>query len=147
MEKSLHYALYLLTYRDRSVNELWNLLLRKGYSEEEVSSVVETLCSWNYLNDRRFAETWVEARLRLKPMGPFRLEQELRRKGVADEVIEKVLGDVFSIVSEEELAQKLAEKKMKNRPWRRVENFLRYRGFSWGVIEALRIRFNQHSYD
>ena len=38
-----------------------------------------------YLDDEAFARGWIDARVRLKPMGARRLALELRRKGVSQE--------------------------------------------------------------
>lgn len=64
-------------------------------SREEMTefsdAIVERLKEKGYLDDRRFAEFWVENRFVKKGVSSKRLQMELMKKGVAKEVIEEVL--------------------------------------------------------
>ena len=107
------------------------------------SSVVKHLSECQYLDDRAFAEYWVTNRLRLKSMGKRRLRQELRDKGVADEIVEAVLNNCAPLHDERDLALALARQRAQGksptkRELRRLSGFLYRRGFSGADDAVLR---------
>lgn len=110
--KAREAAYTLLTYRARTRVELRRRLGRKGYPDDVIEECVESLAARGYLDDEAFAESFVRDRVRLRPSGPRRIVQELRAKGVAAEVAEPVVENVFEAenVSELELARTAAGK-------------------------------------
>jgi regulatory protein len=78
-------ALRILGHRDRSVSELEDRLKRDGYPSETTSLVVGRLVELELLDDRRFAASWIRARI-ASGIGPVRLLAELASKGVEVEV-------------------------------------------------------------
>ncbi len=138
--KTLESAFRLLKYRDRSKVELRRRLLRKGYPEETVSEVIEYLCGLDFLNDRRFAQSWVNSRTGSRARGRSSLSSELQARGVSREVILDVLrghddSEEYSAavcVAKEKLRRMdnlCAEKKKQ-----RLYGHLRRRGFASDVI-------------
>lgn len=137
---AMQYALRLLGYRQRSVNEISLRLIEKDYPEETVNDVIARLKDWGYLNDLRFAEDWIRNRFASKPMGPQRLQFELKQKGIASDIIEAKLAEAFAEVSEFELACSLAESKLKDvSDWKKVAGLLHRRGFSYSVITSVKV--------
>jgi len=55
-----------------------------------VERLIEDLADRGLVSDRRMAEVYVDERIR-KGFGPVRIRQELRHKGLADELIESAL--------------------------------------------------------
>ncbi|WCK56147.1 RecX family transcriptional regulator [Aneurinibacillus sp. Ricciae_BoGa-3] len=83
-----HYALRYIGFRPRTVHEVQVYLLGKGFPEEAAEEVVQRCLKQGYLDDRRYAEQWVEERMRLKPRGRHLLRQELRNRGIDENTIE-----------------------------------------------------------
>lgn len=138
-DDALQYALRLLGYRPRTVHEITERLMKKDYSEESVCEAVTKLKEWGYLDDIRFTEDWIQNRFASKPMGPIRLQSELRKKGIASEIITEKLDEAFDATSEFELARRLARSKYRNESdWRKVAGLLKRRGFSYSVIVSVR---------
>jgi regulatory protein len=79
-------ALRLLSHRARSVVELRRRLERNDVPPAVVNGTLEWLEERGYVDDTAFAEAFVRDRLRLRPRGRSGLIQELRRRGVAEEV-------------------------------------------------------------
>jgi regulatory protein len=75
-------ALGLLAAAEHCAKALERKLLFRGYSEEEVAGTLKRLTDENILNDRRFAELWIEFRQRRKDEGARRLAAGLLRRGV-----------------------------------------------------------------
>ena len=82
-------ALRLLEFADRTEKQLRDKLLEGGFSEEETEDALEYARSFHYLDDRRYAENFVRARLGEKSL--FEIRHMLRDRGVSPENIELVL--------------------------------------------------------
>lgn len=125
-----NYLLYLLSKRDYSEQELRRKLEQKEYLEEEIEQALEQAQENNWQSDERFCHSFIRYRA-LQGIGPRRLKQELKLKGVADWLIEQGLEEAE--VDWFELAEQLFEKKRplvwdikaKQKMWR----FMVSRGF------------------
>jgi len=139
------YALDLLARRPRTVHELTRRLEARGYPERVVADISRRCVEAGYLDDQRFAQSWIEESMRSRPSGRRRVGAELRRKGVADEVVREALARLLPDEREAELARELGWRKAggarspdeaeKGKLWR----FLRRRGFGTEACrEAIR---------
>lgn len=135
------YGLLLLSYRDRSEQEFRKRLLDRAYNRSVVEEVIDLFKGENLINDRVFAEKWIEHVLSSRPMGAMRVRHELRAKFVDDQVIDEVVGSRLDTEKEQRLARFAAEKKMralKGYPVEKVRTrllqHLRNRGFQFDII-------------
>jgi len=78
-------ALNLLARREHSDRELERKLLGRGFSGQEVRSVIQELARQGSLSNARFAEQYVYSRID-RGFGPLRIQAELRERGVDDGV-------------------------------------------------------------
>ena len=133
----------LLTVRDRTRAEIARLLSAKGFARADSQVALDRLKEEGYLDDQRFATIWARSRLRTKPMGPYRLSKELEAKGVKEQLVREVLGDIYEEgeepVARRAIAGKLPALGRLPAPSRtlRVARFLHRRGFSTEVIWRL----------
>jgi regulatory protein len=140
--RAREYALTLLDYQARTAKELERRMLQKGYAEEAVAKVVSQLQNAGLVNDERFASEWVAGRVAHRPMGRSRMLWELRRKGVASEIVDEALEHIDED-TELDMALELAKKKLGGKPpedpetKRRLAALLQRRGFHWGVVSAV----------
>lgn len=140
------YAYRLLSYRQRSVKEIKGRLKRKGFSAKTIQKTVEYLIELNYLNDEEFARFWVEAKLGAAALGWALLRYQLRQKGVAREVVEKVESEQAGQYDEYEAARRLAVSRRRRykgleplKIKRRLYGYLRRRGFpEEAILQALK---------
>lgn len=109
----------------------------KGFSENIIPDIVLWLENKEYINDELFATIWSQSRLKNKPVGRYRLNQELKIKGIDQEIIQKVVDKTYRDIDELTLARnlinsKIASSKLKNFPLdsKKMYNFLLRRGFS-----------------
>jgi regulatory protein len=135
MDEALAYALRLLLRRAMSRARLREKL-RARFGEEVVEEVLRRLEALGYLDDRAFAETFVAVRGRY---GPLKLRNLLRAQGVAEEVVEAVLGQ-----GGEKGVLEAALKVLRRYPRRgdkaKAVRFLKGRGFPLSVaLEAYRL--------
>ena len=87
-------AMYSLDLRDHSVREMKNKLSRK-YDAESVESAVERLVGLGFLNDERYAENFARQLFEYKKYGRNRIKSELYARGIASDIINNVLDEIF----------------------------------------------------
>jgi len=131
------YLLRLLSRRIYSRYEILKKLKNKGYTENIVSNLVLWLENKNYINDELFAEMWAQFRLQNKPIGSYKLNQELRLKGIKQDIIKKIIDKTYNEIDELTVARnlikdKIVSAKIKNISIdpKKIYNFLLRRGFS-----------------
>lgn len=130
-------ALRLLTSREHSRHELQRKLLVRGHDEVGVERALDDLSERGLLSEERMAEAYVAERVR-KGFGPVRIRQELRQRGLPDELIEPHLART----RQEWLEAMTAAHDKKFGPTRafdakdrtRRSRFLEYRGFPVDLI-------------
>lgn len=135
--KAMEKAYRLISFRQRSAKEITERLGEK-FEKATVEKALTKLKDYGYLNDKAFAESWVEERKVKK--GKKALYFELLKKGINKEIIEEVLMNLD--VEEEVKNATEAIKKKKTylnlpEPERRqkITAFLARRGYSYDVIK------------
>jgi len=138
------YGMMLLSYRDRSEQEFRRRLLDRAYKREVVEEVIELFKRENLINDRLFAEKWIEHILNSRPMGAMRIKHELRVKFVDEQVVDDVVADMIDSEKERSLAQAAADKKMRalkgysdEKVRNRLLQHLKSRGFQFDIIHEV----------
>jgi len=134
--------LQLLARRDYGTAELRRRLLDKGFAGEAVERIIARCIELGYLDDARYVERLSRALLDTGRASGPRLELELRRRGLSDELIAAALAACRQDGADASALQTLvarrfatfnyAEAAPKER--RRVVNFLQRRGFPLDCI-------------
>ena len=130
-------ALRYLARREYCVKELVNKLTAKGFERNTAAEIVSNLTEQNLVNDGRFARDLIRVRID-KGYGPFRIEYELRQRGVDQELISNCLAQINE--NWKQRLEQLVAKKYRNQPvesfrdWTKRANFLRNRGFDAELI-------------
>jgi len=131
------YLLRILSRRAYSRYEISKKLNRKGYSKNIIANLIFWLENNNYINDELFAEMWAQFQLQNKPIGRYKLNQELRTKGINRDIIQKVIEKTYKEIDELTLARNLIKEKIVSSEIknigidpRKIYNFLLRRGFS-----------------
>ena len=134
-------ALEYLGKREYSYAELSKKLkayLEKGEDFEVVISILEDFKTRGWLSDARFTEQIVHARSH--KFGASKIANELREKGVSQDLIETAIEQVKG--NELVNAKEIWRKKFKAIPasrdeWARQARFLQSRGFGFDVIKKV----------
>lgn len=102
-----------LTGRARSRQELSDKLASRNVPGEIATALLDRFEEVGLVDDGAFARSWVSQRHQSKGLSRRILAQELRRKGVDDEVAEEALGELDP-AEEEAAARDLVRKKLRS---------------------------------
>lgn len=134
--RALDLALRWLAARARTERELRERLRQRGVPPGVVDATLERLRQWGYVDDRSFAEDYVDRTLAVRHIGPRRLVEELRRRGVSGGLAAEVVAGRLTPERELDLARAAARRRLEM--WRegdpaavrgRLYRFLTARGF------------------
>lgn len=87
--KAKERALYIIEAGDISFKCL-NEKLEKNYSKKVSLDVCKKMVEIGLINDRKYGEKLAERYFEIKLFGYYRAKQEMRKKGIPDEIIEEL---------------------------------------------------------
>ncbi len=135
--RCLNAAVHYLGYRPRSESEMRKRLQQRGFDGENVEAVIARLREQGLVNDMSFAQFWKENRQSFRPHSRWLIRHELRQKGVADDIIDRVIDDI----DDADNAYRAASSRARTLPLsdyqgfrRRLGAHLKRRGFGYEVI-------------
>ena len=133
-ERGKEIAMRLLTNRPRSKKEVRDRMREKEIKEAVRERVVDRFEELDLLDDEAFARYWIDQRARFKPRGAPLLRQELRQKGVDQQIINDLLEDTDDSAAVRQAAEKKARTLMRypeDQFKKKLIGFLQRRGFSY----------------
>ena len=156
VERMLNKSLKFLSFRPRSEKEIRDHLLWKGKLkdvdksdsekaeyEKSVGKVISKLKKIGQVEDKGFAEWWIEQRQKFKQIGSRAIKVELFQKGIDKDIISELL-DESDETKEIEQATKAASKKIQSynkldpQEFRiKMGQYLARRGFGWNTIKKV----------
>lgn len=137
LDKAYNRALNLIMRRPRSQQELQQYLKRKDYDEELARAIIKKLESNGFVDDADFARRWIENRRLLKATSKRRLLQELRQKGVEQEIIDVALQ--ADETDEQQVLKGLIARKRQQSRYKddlKLMQYLFRQGFDYGSIKT-----------
>jgi len=137
LHRCLDAALHYLSYRPRSEFEVRERLRRRRFDGDSIEAVIAKLKEQGLVNDMDFVQFWKENRGSFSPRSQWLTKLELKQKGVAGDIIDQVV----NTIDDDDSAYRAALSKARNLPKsdyqefrRRLGEYLKRRGFSYGVI-------------
>jgi len=113
LEKLKHYC----AYQERCHQEVRGKLLKLKVYGEDLEEVISALISENYLNEERFAKSFVSGKFRIKKWGRYKITQELKKRKISAYCIKKGLEEI----DEEEYEGTLTS--LLNNYWEKNSNY------------------------
>jgi len=129
-------ALRYAAMRLRSRWELESYLQRKQASPALAEQILNKLTNLGMINDLAFAQAWVENRHLLRPTSKRKLQQELRAKRIAPDIISQVLQ--ADDVSDQESLVALVARKRRQTKYRddlKLMQYLARQGYGYEDIK------------
>ncbi|WP_026933202.1 regulatory protein RecX [Christiangramia echinicola] len=107
LQKLMHYC----AYRDRSQKEVEDKLDELRMIPEAKEKIIISLMQENFLNEERFARSFVRGKFRIKKWGRIKITQELKKKEISAPIIKLGLSEIKESDYRKTLYE-LAEKKV-----------------------------------
>lgn len=145
VQKAKSRALNYIAYRPRTEREVRRKLYENEYNEAVVEQVVEQLRDLDYLDDVAYAREYARERFRVHGYGPYRIQSELKSRGVDRRWIEQALEELLEDEDMMEAARQHAEKRWprvagESNPFKRrqkLSDYLVRRGFSYDTVRTV----------
>ncbi len=139
LKKVLRYC----AYQDRCTQEVRNKLATFDIPASEKEKFVKLLVDEGYLDDERYASTFVRSKIHLKKWGVNKIKMSLKMKGISDEIIGNALSEIDPEIYKDELIKVLKAKKInESDPYKKKAKLAQYamqKGYEPSLVwDALR---------
>ena len=141
LKKVLHYC----AYQDRCTQEVRKKLATFDMPDSDKVKILKLLVDEGYLDDERYASTFVRSKIHLKKWGVNKIRMALKMKGISDEIINNSLSEIDPEIYRDELVKVLKAKKINETdPYKRKAKLAQYAmqkgyepGLVWDVIRQM----------
>ena len=105
---------YIIT-KIRSIKEMNDYLLKKGYSEIDINNTIDKLIKKGYLNDDYYSKCYISDRMNLSNDGPLKIKKHLEELEIPYPVYSKYLKDFNYSLQKEKVSDYINKKLKSNR--------------------------------
>lgn len=155
IQRGMNSALWSLQSARKTEHQIEDLMRRKGLTDDYIGIIIHRLTELHLLDDVSYAEDYVASRSAYQ--GRRRVTQDLMRKGVKKDIIDRAFEDT-NPDDEREVALELARRKVvnmtisdRNKITQRLVGFLARRGFNpsqaYSVIKEVLDEVENDAYD
>ena len=125
-----------LSRREHSSREILNKMSNRVESKEMLLDSIKELIEDGLLSDERFAESYFQSR-KNKGYGPLRIRNELKQRGIGDQLFFTLSNEVnWSKYALEALRKKInGDLPTETKDVLKLKRFLNYRGFDFQDID------------
>jgi regulatory protein len=109
-EQALASLMRLCARAERSSGDAMRLMATWMVPEGDRQGVLQRLIKDNFIDDSRYAEAFVREKSNLSAWGEYKIRATLRRKGIADEIINSALQQMPTEQNIERLTERLKRK-------------------------------------
>lgn len=99
--RALNYCVWALGQAPKTEFELRKKMREKNCPEDIEEETIQKLHKYEYLNDRQVAQLYISAKINAR-WGNRRIQQELRRKGISEDLIEELFAQDEEINEEQD---------------------------------------------
>ena len=128
----------------RTESNLRQKLEHKHYDDQTITSVIEKVKEYGYLNDEQFMDSYIQSILRLNDYGYLMVKKKLLERGITRQMIEENLDRLYNSQLELEIAQRMLAKQNGDQSQQQIKSEkqklarrLQARGFRMAVISKL----------
>ncbi|WP_026913959.1 regulatory protein RecX [Christiangramia portivictoriae] len=111
VEEALQKLMHFCAYRDRSQKEVEDKLNDMHMIDAAKEKIIIELMQEGFLNEERFARSFVRGKFRIKKWGRVKITQELKKRGISSPIIKMGLTEIKESDYRSTLFE-LAEKKL-----------------------------------
>ena len=135
-------ALNIIKRSSKTRYELF-IKLKEEYSEDIVNKVINELEKQNYINDRIYANSYLNLEINTTYHGPYRIRRDMENKGIDDSIINEVMISYTDEIQEEKLKKIITKKINSNHNKsnvfliRKLKNELKMDGFNLNIVDSI----------
>ncbi|GAA4312369.1 regulatory protein RecX [Pontixanthobacter gangjinensis] len=94
VDEALQKLMHFCAYRDRSQKEVEDKLDSMRMIPEAKEKIIITLMQEGFLNEERFARSFVRGKYRMKKWGRIKITQELKKRQISSPIIKLGLSEI-----------------------------------------------------
>lgn len=140
VDEALNVLRRYCAYQERCHQDVRKKLKSMHMVEEAIDHITVKLIEEDYLNESRFARTFVSGKFRIKKWGKNRLSSELQKKGLSKFTINKAISEIdpreysetFNSLASKRLASLKEDNILKRK--RKLADYLLYRGWEPALV-------------
>ena len=106
-------AVFYLARFARTSKQVADYLKRKEFTPEQIQDALVYLKEHRYLNDDSFAESFIREKISHKD-GPYKIKQMLFQKGIAPDISDRLIAELYPVEVQQENAALLMQQKMRS---------------------------------
>lgn len=137
-DEILSKAMRFCAYQDRSESEVRNKIATLNTGNIDIEEIVQRLKDEQFIDDIRFAESYVAGKLRQKGWGKLKLKNQLYQKGIAPSLIAQVITSIddetYLNVFRQHIEKWLRLNEIEDRDLTKLYRFLEGKGFERAII-------------
>ena len=135
-----------ISVRIRSINEIREYLKRKEVDSNLIEDTIDKLIKNNLLNDELFTKAFIHDKLNFTTMGPYKIEQELKKHRIDSSIIYEYLHDIDEEIIDNKINKQITKLMKSNRKKQNLRNKIYTNLLSLGYSNEMILR-NINNYD
>ena len=135
-----------ISVRIRSIEEIKEYLLRKGISNDLIETTIDKLIKNNLLNNEAFTKAFVHDKLNFTTMGPYKIEQELKKHKIDANIIYQCLNDIDDTIIDNKINKQIIKLMKTSKKKQNIRNKIYMNLLSLGYSNEMILR-NINNYD
>lgn len=135
-----------ISVRTRSTYEIKEYLKRKEIDKIEIENIIEKLKRNNFLNDENFTKAFVHDKLNFTTMGPYKIEQELKKHQIDQNIIYENIINIDEDIIDNKINKQITKLLKSNRKKQNIRNKIYMNLLSLGYSNEMILR-NLNNYD
>lgn len=106
-------AVFYLARFARTSKQVADYLKRKEFAPDQIQDALSYLKEHRYLNDDSFAESFIRDKMSHKD-GPYKIKQMLFQKGIAPDISDRLISELYPVEIQQENAALLMHQKLRS---------------------------------
>ena len=135
-----------ISVRIRSTYEIREYLRKKQIEEPLIELTIDKLNKNNLLNDEKFTSAFINDKLNFTTMGPYRIEQELKKHKIEENIIYKYIRNISEETIDNKINKQIIKLMKSNKKKQNIRNKIYMNLLSLGYSNEMILR-NINNYD
>ena len=135
-----------ISVRLRSIHEIEEYLKRKQTEDTLIETTIEKLQKKNLLDDESFTKAFVNDKLNFTTMGPYRIEQELKKHKIDSNIIYKYISNISDHTIDDKINKQITKLMKSSRKKQNLRNKIYTNLLTLGYSNEMILR-NINNYD